>query len=62
MPPKAFLAGDAVADEFYIAYELKMTVAQLREMDNLEFLYWTRFFAWKHQSEELASKRAGVSG
>lgn len=62
MPPKAFLAGEAVADEFYVAYQLKMTVAQLREMDNLEFLYWTRFFAWRNQTEELAAKRAGVSG
>lgn len=29
-------------------------------MSNLEFLYWTRYFAWVRQSEDLAAKAAAA--
>lgn len=61
MPPKAFLEGGELGSEYYVAWQLRMTVDELRErMSNLEFLYWTRFFAVKHQSEELATKQASA--
>lgn len=61
MPRKAFLVGGELAHEYYVAWELKMTVDELRErMTNLEFVYWTRFFAVRAQSEELAAKHAAA--
>lgn len=61
MPPKAFLEGGELAHEFYVAYQLRMTVDELRDrMSNLEFLYWTRFFAVKSQTEELHSRQAAA--
>lgn len=29
-------------------------------MSNLEFMEWTRYFAWMRQSEELANKAAAA--
>jgi len=47
--------------EFYVAWQLRMTVQELRErMSNMEFLYWTRFFAVKAQTEDLAAKSAAA--
>lgn len=61
MPPKAFLEGGELAHEHYIAWQLRMTVDELRErMSNLEFVRWTRFFAVRRQSEELAAKQAAA--
>lgn len=38
-----------------------MTVARLRtEMDQGEFVYWTRYYALKAQREELERLKAGV--
>ena len=37
-----------------------MTVARMRtEMDNGEFLRWSRYYARKAQAEELARMQAG---
>lgn len=37
-----------------------MTVRRLRaEMDNGEFVLWTRFYARKQQRDELAQKMGG---
>lgn len=62
MPPKAFLGDDPeLQAEFYIARELRMTVAELRErMSNLEFVQWTRFFAVEAQTAELEQKAAAA--
>lgn len=61
MPRKAFLVGGELAHEYYIAWQLKMTVDELRDrMSNLEFVYWTRFFAVKAQTEELNAKAAAA--
>lgn len=38
-----------------------MTVADLRErMSQAEFVYWTRYYALKAQTEELERLKAGV--
>ncbi len=50
-----------MAHEFYVAWQLRMTVAELRDrMDNREFLWWTRFFAVKAQTEDLQAKAAAA--
>lgn len=61
MPRKVFLEGGERAHEFYVAHQLRMTVEELRDrMSNLEFVQWTRFFAVRAQTEELASKQAAA--
>lgn len=43
--------------EFFLAQKLGMTVARLRaEMDNGEFVYWSRYYARRAQERELAEK------
>jgi len=43
-----------------LAAQLGRTVAELRAaMGNAEFVMWSRYYARKHQREELAQKRAG---
>lgn len=38
-----------------------MTVAEMRvRMDQGEFVYWTRYYALKAQTEELERLKAGV--
>lgn len=38
-----------------------MTVAELRErMSELEFVQWTRYFAWRAQTEDLEQKAAAA--
>jgi hypothetical protein len=45
--------------EFFLAEQLKMTVARLRrEMSNDELLRWSVFYARRRQNEELAAKMA----
>jgi hypothetical protein len=52
------LADDSELEfEYFLASELKMTVAQLRQMDNDEFVHWSMFYARKAQATELANKR-----
>jgi hypothetical protein len=46
--------------EFYLAQKLARTVAELRQMDNGEFVLWTRFYARIQQAEELERLKAGV--
>jgi hypothetical protein len=46
--------------EFFLAQKLSRTVAELRQMDNGEFVLWTRFYARKQQAEELDRLKAGV--
>lgn len=58
MPQKAFLNGDEIANEYYVAHQLRMTVAELQEMSNLEFMRWTRYFAVLNQTRELEAKAA----
>ena len=44
--------------EFFLAEQLKMTVARLRaEMSNDELLRWSVFYARRRQLEELAAKQ-----
>ena len=46
--------------EFYLAQKLGMTVGRMREeMDNQEFVYWSRYYARKAQAEELERLKAG---
>lgn len=42
--------------EFYLAQKLSMTVAQLRQMGNEEFVGWTVYYGRLSQKQELASK------
>jgi hypothetical protein len=44
--------------EHYLAEKLSMTVAEVREMDNAEFVRWTRFYARRAQAKQLASRMA----
>lgn len=61
MPPKArYLEFESRPDlefEFFLAQKLGRTVAELREMDNEEFMYWAMYYQRKAQREELAMKR-----
>lgn len=64
MPGKAaYLALENDPDlefEFYLAYKLGMTVAEMRaRMGNDEYVLWTRFFMRKQQAAELERLRAG---
>jgi hypothetical protein len=52
------LEDDAeVAFEFYLAEKLHRTVAEIREMDNDEFMRWGVYFGRKAQQQELAQKQ-----
>jgi hypothetical protein len=47
--------------EFFLAEQLHMTVARLRqEMSNDELLRWSVFYARRRQTEELAAKKAAA--
>lgn len=43
--------------EFFLAQKLSMTVAELREMSNEEFVGWQVYYGRKAQREELAMAR-----
>lgn len=62
MPGKAaYLALENDPDlefEHYLGEKLGRTVREVREMDNAEFVRWTRYFARKAQARELAEKMA----
>lgn len=60
MPPKAFLEGGEVAHEYAVAYRLRKTVAEIHEMDNHEFVRWTRFLGVMAQTQELEAKQASA--
>jgi hypothetical protein len=59
----AYLALESDPDlefEFMLAAQLGRTVVELRAaIGNDEFVMWSRYYARKHQREELAQKRAG---
>jgi hypothetical protein len=40
--------------EFFLAQKLGRTVAEMRQMDNMEFVGWQVYYARKAQREELA--------
>lgn len=42
--------------EFFLAQKLSMTVAELRQMDNNEFVGWTVYYARLSQTQEIATK------
>jgi len=53
----AFEDDPGLEFEYFLAQKLGMTVSRLRaELDNSEFVYWTRYYARKQQREELARK------
>lgn len=62
MPGKAaYLALENDPDlefEHYLAEKLGRFVAEVRRMDNTEFVRWTRYYARKAQARELAEKMA----
>lgn len=61
VPPKArYLEFEARPDlefEFFLAQKLGRTVAELRELDNEEFMGWAMYYQRKAQREELARLR-----
>ena len=44
--------------EFYLADRLGMTIGQLRQMPNDEFMLWGMYHSRKAQRQELATKSA----
>ena len=57
----AFEADPELEFEFYLAEQLHMTVARLREeMSCDEMLRWSVYYARRRQAEELAAKRAAA--
>jgi hypothetical protein len=55
-----FETTPAIEFEHFLAVELSMTVAELRDrMGAEEFMRWGVYYARKAQREELAAKRAG---
>jgi len=59
----AYLAFESDPDlefEYVLAEKLGRTVAELRAtIANAEFVMWSRYYARKHQREELARMMAG---
>jgi hypothetical protein len=50
-----------VADEFYLAEKLHMSVARLREeISEAEFVDWLAYFRVKAQAAELEQKNAAA--
>lgn len=45
--------------EFYLAQKLGRTVAELREMDQAEFVGWCVYYGRRAQREQLATAQAG---
>lgn len=48
--------------EFYLAAKLGRTIAELREMDNAEFVQWSVYFGRLAQRQQLTMATAGIPG
>ena len=46
--------------EFYLAETLSMTRAEVLEMDQAEFVLWSRYLARQAQARQLAELMAGA--
>jgi hypothetical protein len=59
---KAFLDKDSeLKFEFFLATELKMTVARLRaEMPQEEFIRWSVYYGLRSQEAEMAAQFAAM--
>ena len=51
--------NDDIAFEFFLGEKLGKSIAEIRELDNLEFMRWGVWFARKAQQKELAQKQGG---
>jgi hypothetical protein len=45
--------------EFFLGEKLGKTVAEIRAIDNAEFVHWCMYYGRKAQQQELASKMRG---
>lgn len=48
--------------EFYLAEKLSRTVAELREMDQAEYVGWTVYYGRKAQRQQLELTKTGGGG
>lgn len=62
MPPKAMYmemeTSPTLEFEFFLAQKLGRTVAELREMEEIEFVGWCVYYGRKAQREQLAMAKA----
>lgn len=61
MPPKAmYLAMErdpSIEFDYFLARELKCTVAEVYRMDHLEYVGWCVYFGRKAQREQIAAHK-----
>lgn len=50
--------GQVDTFEFRLARDLSMTVAEVRQMSNLEFVDWENFYRWEANHREHAQQIA----
>ena len=45
--------------EFRLARDLGVTLTQLREMPQAEYVQWRAFYTWEYAMQDLANQTAG---
>lgn len=59
---RAIVEGELDPFDFVLAESLKMTLDQMRQMPNNEYLQWRAFFVWRAAQLELESKKGSTDG
>lgn len=54
---KALATNNDLKFQFFLAHELKKTIAEIREMEPAEYIHWAMYFGQIAQQKELANRK-----